>query len=534
LWTRYLAQIAIVLWSSFAYGAVPLSSFDTVIGIQRDGSLVVVERFAPATPQTTVTWSTSTEYPGEWGIGNPRVVEILQVTTTEGRPLKYELRRRLGSLEARIHTAGTKEIRLVYSVRNGVRFLHDRDELQWMIGPGWRGHTQKATVFVQVPPELASAVRIQAYLRGRGLVPVRPTDAGPDRVWFEPGGAIGQTEQLLVDVVLPKGELKEPALGKRFAWFVGANTILLMPFVTLAAMVVLRALKRLPVRPNYTIAARYEPPDGLTPAEVGLLVDDRLDPRDVTATFLDLAIRGHIRLEHCKPDEGVHFEGHDFKLQLLRSKDEWPALPLHERTLLFHTFYGGEWTKLSSLTLRFYPMVAVMRTQVAQLLRAKGMYWTDPNYAQSARMALLLSFFAIALVVQLFGVFSFASSWSLSLLAVGTSAVIVHHFGRGITSKTIKGLRAYEEILGFQEFLDSVERDRLERLPAELFEKWLPYAMALGVEHHWARNFEGVAIAPPAWTSGMEDSVFDANGLVRVLAAMARESASASFAAVLH
>jgi hypothetical protein len=515
----------VLLFSALAHGAVPLNSFDTVLGIQRDGSVVAVERFAPASPQRSILWSTSTEYPGTWGIHDPRVVQILQVTTTEGRPLHYEVRHPLGRLEVNIDAVGVKEIRLLYSVRNAVRFLHDHDELRWTAGQGWRGNVGRATLFVQVPPGLASAVRTQAYVRGRGLLPVRPTVAGPDRVWFEPNGQIGQYEQMLVDVAAPKGELKEPAIGTRLGWFLGANTIVLLPLATLAIVLLLRALKRLPERPDYTVVALYEPPQGLTPAEVGVLVDDHLDPRDVTATFLDLAIRGYIRMEPCKPDEGVTFDQHDFKLQLLRSKNEWQSLAAHERTLLFHTFYGGEWTKLSSLTLRFYAIVPLMRRQVAQCLRTKGMYWTDPDYALSARITLLLSFFGIALAVQVLGWYSFASSWVLSLLAFMISVAIVFYFGRGITSKTMKGLRAYEQILGFQEFLDSVERDRLERLPAELFEKWLPYAMALGVEHHWARNFEGVATAPPEWMSGVEEGVFDANGLVRVLATMVRDSA---------
>lgn len=487
---------------------------------------MVVEKFVPLSPQKTIVWSTSTEYPGTFGIHEPRVVEILQVTTTDGSELAYDIRRPLGRLILRIHASGATEIRLVYGVRNGVRFLHDRDELQWQAGEGWRDSTAKASLFVQVPPELAGTVRTQAYVSGHGLLPMRPTKAGPDRVWFETPGQLGKREGLLVDVVFPKGELTEPPIGKRFGWFVSSNTIVLLPIATLAVMLVLRALKRLPSRPDYTVVPRYEPPERFTPAEVGLLVDDLLDPRDVTATFIDLAIRGFIRLVPCKPDDGVAFDGHDFKLELLRSKDEWHSLAPHERTLLFHSFYGGSWTKLSSLTMRFYTIVPLIRQQVVQLLRSKKMYWTDPDYAPAARMTLLLTFFGGALVIQLLGLFSFASSWLLSLIAVAVSAAIVYYFGRGITSKTMRGLRAYQQVLGFEEFLDSVERDRLDRLPAELFERWLPYAMALGVEHHWAKNFEGVAIPKLEWAEGLEDAVFGTEGLIRALATVARESAT--------
>ncbi len=517
----------VLLFTTFAHAAVPLSSFDTVLGLQRDGSVVVVEKFIPATPQQRITWFASTEYAPQWGIRNPRMVEILQVTTTEGVPLRYQVRYPLGRLQLTIESGGAREIRLVYSVRNAVRFMQDHDELFWIVGESWRGSTAKASFFVQVPPELANTARIQAYIRGRGLLSVRPTEAGPDRVWFE-CGPVQPNEQVLVDVVLPKGELTEPSLGKRIGWFVSANTIVLLPFAVLVVMLTLRSLKRLPEKPDYTVVANYEPPSGMTPAEAGVLIDDSFDPRDVTATFIDLAIRRVIRLEPCQPDEGVHFQRNDFRVTCLLPRDEWTSLALHERTLLFHSFYGGEWTKLSSLTFRFPAIVPTMRRNVVQVLRAKGMYWTDPGHSQSARMALLLTALGVCFFIQLVGIFSFASSWLLSILSVGISAAIVYYFGRGLTSKTMKGLRAYEQVLGFQHYLDMVESDRLERLPAELFEKWLPYAMALGVEHHWARNFEGVAVPQIEWASGLEHAIFDEHGLLRTLAEIARETAGSS------
>ena len=87
-------------------------------------------------------------------------------------------------------------------------------------------------------------------------------------MWFEASESIGQHDPIVVDVVLPKGELKEPSAGKRFGWFLSANTIVLLPLVTLAAMLLLRALKRLPVRPDYVVVPRYEPPAEMTPAEI--------------------------------------------------------------------------------------------------------------------------------------------------------------------------------------------------------------------------------------------------------------------------
>jgi hypothetical protein len=171
----------------------------------------------------------------------------------------------------------------------------------------------------------------------------------------------------------------------------------------------------------------------------------------------------------------------------------------------------------------------VIQQQVLQLLRTRGMYWTDPAYAPAARLTMLGIFLFLAFLVQVAGLYSFATSWLLSAIAIFTSAGIVYYFGRGITSKTLRGLSCYRQILGFQEFLNSVERDRLERMPGQLFERWLPHAMALGVDQHWARQFEGMALPPPEWLEGIDEAIFNSSGLAHVLGNFERQARSTLF-----
>ena len=68
-----------------------------------------------------------------------------------------------------------------------------------------------------------------------------------------------------------------------------------------------------------------------------------------------------------------------------------------------------------------------------------------------------------------------------------------------MTAKTVAGARMHIAVLGFQEFMNRVDADRIKRMPPDTFEKFLPYAMALGVEHHWAQAFEGIVKDPPSW-----------------------------------
>ena len=47
--------------------------------------------------------------------------------------------------------------------------------------------------------------------------------------------------------------------------------------------------------------------------------------------------------------------------------------------------------------------------------------------------------------------------------------------------------------------MNRVDGERLKKMPPTTFEKFLPYAMALGVEHHWAQAFVGIVKDPPSW-----------------------------------
>ena len=87
-------------------------------------------------------------------------------------------------------------------------------------------------------------------------------------------------------------------------------------------------------------------------------------------------------------------------------------------------------------------------------------------------------------------------------MCVPLSALIWWLFARVMTAKTVKGAQTHVAVLGFQEFMNRVDGERLKLMPPTTFEKFLPYAMALGVEHHWAQAFAGIVKDPPQWYVG--------------------------------
>src|SRR5271154_3538183 len=140
-------------------------------------------------------------------------------------------------------------------------------------------------------------------------------------------------------------------------------------------------------------------------------------------------------------------------------------------------------TRLSSLKNRFYTAVPVVRTDIMSALKLKGIYALDPDSANVYSAGAAFCIFVPFAILQFLGWVNFLSSVPLFFVCVAISAVIWWLFARVMTAKTLKGSRMHTSVLGFQEFMNRVDADRLKTMPPDTFEKFLPYAMALGVEH---------------------------------------------------
>src|SRR5260370_38442799 len=84
------------------------------------------------------------------------------------------------------------------------------------------------------------------------------------------------------------------------------------------------------------------------------------------------------------------------------------------------------------------------------------------------------------------------------------TGLIICGFGWFMAAHAEQGARALEGVLGFEDFFVHVESDRFNRTikTPEMFEKFLPFAMALGVEKNWSRAFQGILTQPPQWYRG--------------------------------
>ena len=200
------------------------------------------------------------------------------------------------------------------------------------------------------------------------------------------------------------------------------------------------------------------------------------------------------------------------------------------------TFAAGETSaeqpsvRLSSLKDKFYTSIIGIKTAIFERLVERGYYLKRPDTVKGAWMAFGVVIAILSGIAG--GVLGDAGvAWlnPLALIAGGiASGVIVFVFGALMAARTEKGARAREASLGFREFLDKVETDRYRRMitSPELFEKYLPYAMAFGVEGRWAKAFEDIYREPPQWYAGSGYHSFSATHFSSSMSTMSSSAAS--------
>ena len=268
-------------------------------------------------------------------------------------------------------------------------------------------------------------------------------------------------------------------------------------------------LKHKRLQGNEVVVPRYEAPDGLSPGEVGQLSDNSSDMSEITASIISLAVKGQIKIEQMSPK--TLFKKAKYKFH--NQKMDTSALPSHERRLLnliLPSNIGSyELDKVSTSTAQT-TVISVKKTLKKQL-ESKGYYLTadSPN---NINWRLLIGLggviTVIANIIALFVgdthlIFIFLSI-AVALIGGGIAETITKRM-----TVTESGYDKWAEVEGLKMYLQVAEKDRLEFHNApeknpKLFNELLPYAIALGVEDKWAKQFKSLNIDEQStdWYSG--------------------------------
>ncbi|HXW15277.1 MAG TPA: DUF2207 domain-containing protein [Terriglobia bacterium] len=518
-----------------------ISNFHSNIHVDSDGSARITEQitFAFAGQFQGVYRNIPVEYPGPNGTNYSLFIKVDGVTDDNNAPLKFEKHTSGAYLKLKIFVPGAENaqrtVSIDYTVLDATKFLDDHDEFYWNVtGNDWEVRIDGASADIYFPAEASDQLRAQAFGGVYGSNQSEPCSVTGPAVACETSQPLPMHGGLTIDVYVPQGILHAPGSLTRAWWFLRSNPVLTFPVWAFVVMFTLWWLKGRDPDPGMSVAPMYAPPDKMGPAEAGTLVMDRVEPRDITSVLVDMAVRGYIKIVEVD-HKGLLFSHKDYELHLLKGQNEWGELTDYERTMLQQAFGGGRMTHISELRNRFYTAVPLLKTQIMSALKRKGMYTVDPDSAAGLWVLGAILVAAPYIAMQWLGVADFFSGITAAVIAIALALLVVFLFGRQLAAKSVLGAKTRIEVLGFEEFMNRVDADRLKRMPPDTFEKFLPYAMALGVEHRWAKAFDGIVQNPPTWyqSSGPwgPGNVFSSYLFINSLGSMTQTASSAFVAA---
>src|SRR2546421_483233 len=252
-----------------------------------------------------------------------------------------------------------------------------------------------------------------------------------------------------------------------------------------------------PVLHHEKTPVEFVPPDKLRPGQLGTLVDFTANPLDVTATIVDLAVRGYLVIEEI-PGEGGFLHKPDWKLT--KKKEPDAELKDYEQKLLNGLFEGGNEVQLSDLRYTFHTKMAEVQGALLQDAIDHGWFVHPPARSRAQWGCLgVLVLLAGAGLLTLLILFTHAALLGIPLLAAG----ILFTFGACWSpQRTAKGTAVLRHTEGFRRFINESEKERARFAERKnLFSEYLPYAIVFGATGKWAAAFAGLDDQPPDTSS---------------------------------
>jgi uncharacterized membrane protein YgcG len=511
----FLVAIFVSFASAYTTKELRIENFHSDVIVRPDGSVDVTETIQAhfyGFGWHGLYRSIPVEYVTPQGFNYSLFLDVKHITDSQGHSLKFDSSREQHYRKLKVYVPdadnSVKTVAIEYTVSDALRFFDDHDEFYWNVtGDGSDIPIQSASAHVVLPTGTTN-IRANVFTGGyRSRAHDAEVEIAGNGVDVRTTESLRMHEGLTVATAFDKGFVHEPTAFDKFSLFLRSNWPLVLPVITFFIMFYVWWTRgRDPrLRP---IAAQYQPPDQLTPGEAGTLVDESADMRDITASIVDLAVRGYIVIEqHTKERMMGLMHDKDYSFIVHKDRSEWAKLKPHEQELLNGLFSAGtvgESVAMSSLENHFYRNLPSIKSRIFESLVTHGYYKRRPDSVRASYIGMGV----VTGAIMVFGGVWLAARLGMAppafFIAGILSGLIICGFGWFMPAHTEQGTRALEGILGFEDFLVHVESDRFNRMikTPEMFEKFLPYAMALGVEKNWSKAFQNILKEPPNWYRG--------------------------------
>ncbi|MFH1284850.1 MAG: DUF2207 domain-containing protein [Candidatus Peregrinibacteria bacterium] len=385
-----------------------------------------------------------------------------------------------------------------YTAQNVIGFFDDHDELYWNVnGTEWVVPVSNVTAEIHLPVAIKPEdIMLDCFTGIYGAEEKNCTISAKNEktVVATATRNLSPYENLTIVIGLPKGTFTPPSFLTKLWWFIKDNWgILLGPLTIIIMLYLWHTRGRDEKTARDTVIPHYKPPKGLLPTETGTIIDEKIDPRDITATIIDFAVRGYIRINEIEKKKFLGTEK-DYELELIKpyiTTKEFETMVLEG---LFTQNAIGEKITLSALKNKFYTAIPKIKKNVMNTLIKDGFFPHNPSTVRGIYVGI-----GVAII---FLSFNFIVAFSISLfIGMLISGAAIAGIGYFLPRKTQKGTETYYVLRGLYEYINTAERDRMKFQEEKniLFEKLLPYAISFGLIKKWAKAFDGILTEPPGW-----------------------------------
>ena len=384
---------------------------------------------------------------------------------------------------------------ITYRILNAINFFKDHSELYFnIIGTQWATTIDAATFEVKLYQPLPDTPHYFLATGAYGSMENKTISKWLDNQIFSGSTteSLSPNEGVTVGISFPESYLNKPDYRLRGIYW------LLLPFLVFSGMFYI--WEKWGKDDEVTVQTEYYPPENVSPAISGYLIDDRLDRRDLTSLVPYWGAGRYLKIKETEQSfiMGL-FKQKEY--EFIKAKDLPEGAFTFEKTLFNGIFETGDQVKLSDLKNVLYKTMNKAKGELVEEITVDDFY---VKYSRGIKV--FLTFFGI--LVFAFGISRVISDWrenlwwGISLIAGG---IIIFIFGILMAKKTKKGTLLYQKLLGFKEFIKSVEKDRLQEFLKQdpnYFDKVLPYAIVFDMADKWKDKLKGLDIPPPAWYSG--------------------------------
>jgi uncharacterized membrane protein YgcG len=476
-----------------------ITSFDSAITVNQDGSMRVENTIKAVVTGDQIQHGIYYDFPTIYSntkTGGRLVIDFRVLgVQRDGQTEPYTVENRANGKRMNIGSAdtfiepGEHTWVLRFSVDRELGYFADHDELYWnVIGNGSVLPIERASATVTLPTGAAAKITgLSAYTGTYGSTTsaVTTTQGADGTPTFVTTSVLNPGEALTIVVGWPKGFVQAPTVATRFGWFLRDNSALIagllgVLLVFLYYMIVWYRYGKDPERG--TVFARFAPPKGMSPGGVRYLSRMAHDSKAFTAALIDMAVKRYI---------SIHQDHHKYWIE----RDTAPESVLSDDELALAGALIG-----TSARVDFEQAHAeeIQRAILASTRPLEADY--QPRFFVS-NTGYLLTGILLSVGVAVLTFFLSTSGTASQFVApvvVGIAlAIMAVVFGSTLKSYTQEGRKLADEVAGFKMYLSVTEKDRMnllnppDRTP-EIFEKYLPFALALDVEQRWSEQFASV------------------------------------------